>query len=209
MTAIEAKPSIPQGFMEDTAGRLVPIANIKPEHLLEDEMVRRLHAEAETVRKDLAAFKADAFASVRAFMELLAQVYGSSRGGAKGNVQFRTYDGRLSVQLAVGEHISFGPELQVAKQLVDDCLRDWTEGANDNLRAIVNDAFQVDKEGKVNADRILSLRRLQITDEKWQRAMEAISGAIRTTRSKEYIRLHVREAPEKDATLIPLDIARV
>ncbi len=208
MTSITT-PAVPEGFLQDAAGRLVPIANIKPEHLLEDEMVRELHAEAEVVRHALASFKAGAFSRVRAFMELLAQQYGSTRGGAKGNVRFTSFDGTLSVQLAVGEHIGFGPELQVAKALVDDCLRSWTEGANDNLRAIVNDAFQVDKEGKVNADRILSLRRLAITDETWQRAMAAIGDAVRTTRSKEYIRFHVRETPEKDPALVPLDIARV
>ncbi|MBW6399968.1 DUF3164 family protein [Roseomonas sp. HJA6] len=195
--------------MQDAAGRLVPIANIKPEHLLEDEMVRRLHDQAEMVRYALATFKANAFAEVRALLDILAQQYGSTRGGAKGNVQFRSFDGTLSVQLAVGEHISFGPELQIAKQHVDECLRRWTEGANHNLRAIVNDAFEVDKEGKVNADRILSLRRLEIQDETWKLAMDAISGAVRTTRSKEYIRLYVREAPEKDPALVPLDIARV
>ncbi len=202
-------PTVPEGFMQDAAGRLVPVANIKPEHLLEDEMVRELHAHATAHRAALAGFKEGAFSKVRAFMEILAQQYGSARGGAKGNVKFTSFDGTLSVQLAVGEYISFGPELQIAKQLVDECLRSWTEGANDNLRAIVNDAFQVDREGKVNPDRILSLRRLQIQDETWQRAMTAIGDAVRTTRSKEYIRFYAREAPEKDPVLVPLDIAKV
>jgi hypothetical protein len=209
MTETDTAQGVPDGFMEDAAGRLVPIANIKPEHLLENELVRELHAEAEAVKRALADFKARAFARVYAYMQLLEQQYGSKRGGKKGNLTLSSYDGALRVQVAVGEYISFGPELQVAKQLVDDRLRAWSEGANANLCTIVTDAFQVDKEGKVNADRILSLRRLSIEDETWQRAMQAISDAIRVTRSKEYIRFHARLAPHQDHVMVPLDIARV
>lgn len=209
MTSANTNPSIPEGFMEDAAGRLVPIANVKPEHKLEDELVRALHAEAEGMKVALAEFKQRAFGRVHAYMELLEQHYGAKRGGKKGNLTLTSYDGSLRVTLAVGEYIGFGPELQVAKQLVDDCLRAWSEGANANLRTIVTDAFQVDKEGKVNADRILSLRRLSIADETWQRAMQAISDAIRVTRSKEYIRFHARPQPNEDHVMVPLDIARV
>lgn len=38
-----APDTVPEGYMQDAKGRLVPIAAIKPEHLLEDELVRRLH----------------------------------------------------------------------------------------------------------------------------------------------------------------------
>ncbi|MBR0644013.1 DUF3164 family protein [Plastoroseomonas hellenica] len=198
----------PEGYLEDAAGRLVPRAQVKAEHLLEDEMVRELHAKAVELQKQLAEFREAAFGRCRALLELLAQQYQAPRGGKKGNVTFASYDGAIRVQIAVGDYITFGPELQVAKSLVDDCLRRWSEGANDNLRAIVTDAFQVDKEGKVQADRILALRRLDIEDPTWQRAMQAIGDAVRVTHSKEYVRFYARPSRERDHALVALDIAK-
>ena len=133
MTTTDTAPRIPDGFMEDASGRLVPLANVKPQHKLEDELVRELHADAQAMREALKAFKERAFGRVHAFMEMLEQEYGSKGGGQKGNLGLASYDGSLKVQLAVGEYVGFGPELQVAKQLVDDCLRSWSEGANDNI----------------------------------------------------------------------------
>lgn len=209
MNSTTPTPSIPEGFREDPAGRLVPIATIKPEHLLEDELVQQLHAEARAMSETLAQFRDSARERIDGYLALLEQKYGVARRGKKGNLTLSSFDGALRVQLAVGEFIGFGPELQVAKQLVDECLGRWTEHTNDNLRAVVNDTFQVNKEGKVNADRILALRRLAIADETWQRAMTAIGDAVRVTRSKEYLRFHARPAPGREHVLIPLDIARV
>lgn len=198
----------PDGYKEDAGGRLVPVALIKVEHLLEDEMVRELLHEAARLQRELRAFREAAFTRCRGFMDLLAQEYQAPRGGKKGNVTFTSYDGSIRVQIAVGDHITFGPELQIAKSLVDQCLREWSEGANANLRTLVSDAFQVDKEGKVQADRILGLRRLAIEDPTWKRAMAAIGDAVRTSFSKEYIRFYVRPSREHDHALVALDIAR-
>ena len=79
----------------------------------------------------------------------------------------------------------------------------------DELKAIVTDAFKVNKEGKVDKDRILGLRRFQFDDDRWKRAMQAISDSVRVTRSKEYIRFYRRPAPDQDFVQIPLDLARV
>ena len=86
----------------------------------------------------------------------------------------------------------------------------WAEGGNPNLKTIVNDAFDVGKEGKLRMDRILGLRRLAIEDKEWLRAMDAISDAVRVTQSKRYIRFYRRDAgPAGGYAQMPLDIARV
>ncbi|STY90300.1 DUF3164 family protein [Moraxella bovis] len=41
--------------------------------------------------------------------------------------------------------------------------------------------------------RVLSLRSLDINDEKWLQAMDAISDAIQVVSSKEYIRVYERD----------------
>ena len=64
---------IPEGYMEDADGALVPLAKIKPQHLLEDEMVRQLAQGAMSLNETLAVFKQAALERAGSFMDLLAQ----------------------------------------------------------------------------------------------------------------------------------------
>ena len=209
MTEGQNAMGIPEGYLRDGQGRLVPRDSIKPEHLLEDGLVRRLAQSALETSETLLKFRRHARGEVQAYLDILAQEYGTQKGGTRGNVTLTSYDGRLRVQLAVGDTLTFGPELQVAKSLIDECLRSWTDGARTELRTLIEDVFQVGKAGRLDVDRILSLRKLDIVDERWARAMEAISNAVRVHSSKEYMRFYTRPNAEGDFTQIPLDLARV
>ena len=206
---VGADPHAPSGYMRDAQGRLVPERNVKPEHLLEDALVRELHGKAALVTATLEALKAEAFGEIETLLAMLAEKHGAARGGEKGNLTLASYDGSLRIQVAVGDLLSFGPELQVAKTLIDSCIKRWSKGGDPNLQAIVNDAFDVGKEGKLRVDRILGLKRLAIDDVEWARAMGAISDAIRVTQSRRYVRFYRRASPEKPYEQVPLDIARV
>ncbi|WP_319530841.1 DUF3164 family protein [uncultured Cohaesibacter sp.] len=203
----EQVKTIPDGYMENAKGALVPIQTVKPEHIEEDALVRDLMAEAEDLNSRLAAFKQRALGNVEAFRELIAEKYGAKRGGKKGNVTLNSYDGSLQLVVAISESISFGPELEAAKALIDECIHDWSKDANANLRALIDDAFQVDKQGKISTGRVLGLRRLNIEDEKWLKAMEAISDALRVTGSKSYFRAYKRQQGSEERSPVSLDIA--
>jgi hypothetical protein len=195
------------GYMADAKGRLVPTNLVKPEHRLEDELVRTLHAGAVRLSEKIRHFREKTTADILAFMDLLSEQYGAQRGGPRGNLTLTTFDGTLRVQLATNDQLEFGPELQVAKELVDACIKRWSEGATTELMAIVDDAFNVDQKGKLNTDRILALRRLAITDPEWALAMTAISDAIRVISTKRYLRFYSRGAPDEKFVQVPLDIA--
>lgn len=189
-------------------GALMPIDKVKAEHKLEDEAVRRLVGKAREINELLAEFKDMAMADAAEFRALVAAKFGASKGGAKGNMTLKSYDGALSVQVQVSETIEFGPELQAAKELIDECIATWSEGSNDNIKVLVNDAFRVNKDKNIDTGRVLGLRRLDITDEKWGLAMNAISDAVRVTGSRSYIRFYeTDERGERQA--IPLDLASV
>ena len=196
-----------EGYMSDAQGRLVPVALVKPEHFLEDDLVRTLHTRAVELSAQLHKFREDAVTEILTFMDLLAEKYNTTRGGQRGNLTLNTYDGMLRIQLAINDQVELGPELQSAKELVDSCINRWSEGARPELKAIVEDAFDVDKKGKLNTDRILSLRRLNIDDEEWLRAMVVISDAVRVVSSKRYLRLYSRKKHDEPYTQVALDIA--
>jgi hypothetical protein len=69
--------------------------------------------------------------------------------------------------------------------------------------------FEVDRDGKLNTGRILSLRRYDIQDERWQAAMKAINEAAISIGTASYINLYERIGNTDEWTLISLDFAGV
>ena len=172
VTMLKGKP-----YMEDVNGVMKPLTMVKPADKLEDELVRRVFGFAEALSEQVARFRTHTFADVDDFVALWGQDLGGRRGGGEGNMTFVSYDGRLKVKVAMVKQITFGPLLQQAKKLVDECLVEWTENGPPQIEAIITNAFNVDQEGKINRAALLALRKLAIDDPRWLRAMEAIHDA--------------------------------
>lgn len=66
----------------------------------------------------------------------------------------------------------------------------------------------MDKEGNLSTARILGLRRVDIQDDRWQRAMQAISDSVQVVGSKDYVRFYERDSLGKYQP-ISLDMAVV
>ncbi len=197
-----------EGFMENAQGSLVPISKVKEIDKLRDDVVDEMITKAKDMHQLLAHFKQDALDSVQAFVELSAERYGAKLGGKKGNLTLRSFNGKARVMVAIADRIAFDERLQIAKSLIDECIHRWSEGGNDNIRVLVNDAFQVDRQGNINTSRILSLRRLEIKDAKWHEAMRAISDSVTVASTKEYLRFYVQDE-EGAEYQIALDLASV
>ena len=195
-------------WMEDAKGNLVPLANVKPEDKLQDETVRKIIGFAKDLSAQIARFKSHTLADLGSFDALLEQEYGQKIGGKKGNTTYQTVDGRMRVVVQFADQITFGPQIHVAKSLIDECLTEWAAEARPEIQAIVTRAFNTDKEGQINKSEIFMLLRLGIEDTRWQRAMDAIRDSIRVTGSKGYIRFYERENPEDELVAITIDIAK-
>lgn len=193
LSATTTAPVVPEGYMQNAKGHLIPISKVKPIDKLRDEVVKDMIAIAIKQRADMRLAKNKLFDTFNDFVALSAQEYDVQMGGKKGNTSLLSFDGKYKIQLAIAENTVFDERLQVAKHLIDECLTDWTKDSNDNIKALINQAFQVDKEGKVSTSRVLALRSLDINDAKWDRAMDAISDAIQVTDTKEYIRFYERD----------------
>ncbi len=196
-------------YMADARGSLVPVELVKPADKLEDETVRKVMGHARALSAQIARFKGHVFEDLSAFEALLEQEYQASRGGKKGNKTFLSHDGLMKVQVQVADSIDFGPQLQVAKSLVDECLNEWAADARAEIRAIVTRAFNTDKEGQINRSEIFMLLRLDIADERWCRAMEAIRAAMRVVGSKIYTRFYERDRPDAAWRAVTIDLAKV
>lgn len=181
------------GYMQDSQGRFVPTDKVKDIDKLRDQTVREIVDKAKKMQEAIAQFKAEIRSDLFSYLSLSYEKYGKKFGGKKGNVTMSSYDGSLRLHLAVSETVYFDERLQAAKGLIDDCITRWAKGASSEIRALVNDAFQVDRQGTVNTARILGLRRLEIADPQWKQAMDAIGDSIQVSGTKEYLRFYFRD----------------
>lgn len=204
MTAIE---TVPPGYMRDAQGRLVPESAVGDQDKLIDQTVAKIVDFARALNAQIARFKGHTIDDITSLNDLLGERYGAARGGVKGNITLTSFDGCKKVMVQVSEAVTYGPELQIAKTLVDQCIAKWSEGANDAIRALVNHAFQVDKAGKINHAALLQLRRVKIDDPDWQNAMQALVDAMRVIGSKAYVRFYERDNPSGEWRAITIDLA--
>ncbi|EHM3680939.1 DUF3164 family protein, partial [Salmonella enterica] len=169
--------SAPEGYWIDARGVMTPADMVKPIDKDRDALVGEIIERALPLHKGLTEFKQAVFADTQAFRELSGELYGAKVGGEKGNMTFYSWDGVWKVNVAIAERLAFDERLQAAKALIDECLKDWMEGSRPEVVSLIDEAFQVDKEGEVSTSRILRLRRLDIADERWLNAMRAINDA--------------------------------
>lgn len=191
----------------NASGHLVPLGLVAPEDRLEDQTVRKIMGYATDLSAQIARFRGHTFEDVMTFLDILAEQYGAKRGGRKGNVSLTSYDGCMQVRVQVQDVLTFGPALQTAKAIVDECITLWSDDASDEIRALVQHAFQVDREGKINRAALFNLRRLRIDKEPWPKAMEALSDAIRVVGTREYLRFYQRRSPRDPWEAVSIDIA--
>ena len=194
-------------FLENAQGHLVPVGSILPMDLKRHEVVTSILKDTFAERDRLIEFKRKIYMRVQDFLAESAKDSGARKfGGKKGNVTLTSFDGKYKVIVAVNDTIQFNEKLQIAKQLIDKCIANWSEGANENLRAIVDDAFNVGKSGLVSTSRVLGLRRLNIKDATWKKAMDAITESMQVASSKTYMRFYERQQ-DGSYKQIPLDVA--
>ncbi|KHK02797.1 DUF3164 family protein [Desulfovibrio sp. TomC] len=129
--------SIPEGYMQDGQGRLVPAKLVKDVDKTRDQLVREIAGKALALREAMRGFRDDAMGDVAAFVQLSAEQYGAKVGGNKGNVTLTSFDGAFKVQRHMAEHLTFDERLQAAKELIDECITEWTEGSRDELKALI------------------------------------------------------------------------
>ena len=198
----------PSGYLTNSLGHLVPSDLVSEIDKTRNALVLDIVSKASDLRNLLGDFKADAFGDIQAFAELSAEKYGIKLGGIKGNISLSSYDGRYQVKLSQADVKIFDERLHAAKELVDLCIHRWTEGSRVEIKALVEHAFQTDKEGKISLGRIYTLMNLDIKDEQWQQAMQALKDSMQVVSTTAYLRIYERDDKGKFEQLA-LDLAGV
>lgn len=201
--------TIPAGYWQDAKGCLVPESMIKPIDRARDALVKEIVADAMKMNAELLECKNRCFGDIQAFIDLSVEQYDARPGGKKGNITLHSFDGRYKIQRQIAENIAFDERLQAARNLIDECLHEWTAQATPELKVIVEKAFAEDKEGNISTGRVLALRRYEITDPRWLKAMEAIGESVQVVNSTSYVRVYQRIGDSDKYQPVVLNIAGV
>ena len=199
--------AIPAGYMQDSKGRLVRIDQIRGHELQRDTLVRDLVARCQEHSRQAADLKARLLDDIAAHIALVAEDYGVQISGSRGNVQLVSYDGRLKVERAIAERITVGEQIQAAEHLVRAILDEIEEPT---ARAIVDRAFRRDrKTGELSAARLIDLIAVDIDDDRWRRAVQAIRDALQASGTATYFRAYARPDSTASWQQIPVDFSAV
>lgn len=200
---------IPDGWVRNAAGNLVHESEIREHDKLRDSVARDLAGLALTINQLLVEFKQKALADIADLIAVSSERYGVTLGGQKGNVSITTFDGEYKIERAYADRITFTEEILAAKELIDQCVRTWSEGINNHLRTLVDRAFRVNRQGQLMVKDVLSLLRVEIDDPDWKMAMQALKDSIQVNGTAVYIRVYRRDGHTDQYQPINLTLAGV
>lgn len=197
-------------YLPNTNGDLRRVDTMSAKDLLIHEQVYKMIDYAKGLAAEIARFKAHSFADLDALDAMLAQEYGVTRKATvKGNRQYVSADGKFRVSIKINSTEVIGPELQQAKALIDEIVLEKGADADPVLAALVAQAFDVGKQGRVNVDMLRRLRELRLPDPRWPDVCKAIGDAIKKGVSKAYVTFHEWQGNAGGWKIIPLDMAAV
>lgn len=197
----------PANYLTDSSGRLVHKSLVRDIDVLRTDLVNRLIDEAKRLQETMRAFRRLAYGDIEGFVALSAEQYKVTIGGKGGNITLMTFDGLRKVQVQVAKTLVFDERIKAAEALINQCLEEWTKGSRHELQALVQDAFRTDKAGELSTQRIITLRNIQIDDDRWRQAIAAINDSLQVAGSKSYVRFYERPDIEAKWQAISLDMA--
>jgi hypothetical protein len=197
-----------QGNWIDPRGRAVPKNYVKPLDQKRDRTVEKICKDALNLEAKMIEMKKDFINRVNKYIKEVEKTNKVKRQG-KGNVQLTNFSSDRQVEFSMNDVIEFDEKLQLAKSLIDDCIKRWSEGANQNLQVVIDQAFDVDKKGRLNTQGILDLRKLKIKDKNWNRAMLLIGESVRVTGTRQYLVVRTRNSSTDKFKTVNLNFSSI
>lgn len=193
-----------QQYMTNAQGHHVPVDLVKDIDKLRNQTVLSIWERFKTKAGELEQFRSAIAEEINSFLSLSAEQYRVKLGGAKGGVSLTSYDGNIKITIGTNDIVNFTEQIKTAQTLIYECIELWTEGTKPEVRAIIDNAFKVGKSGMMSVSRVTGLFALDIEDEKWKTAMQAVRDSMQVVSSRKYLRFYVRGADGK-YQLQPLD----
>ena len=195
-----------QGNWLDPKGRPVPEEYIRPEDKKKDKLVESILKRVTKLSAKLETEKAEIVGSIEKYLKELAKD-NKVREGWKGNILLYNFSQNLCIERRIDESISFDERLQMVKTTIDKWIGQKLKDTDPTLSKVIAQAFSVDKQGRINTAMLLKLKRIDIQDAEWKKAMQLLDDSIFVKSSKMALRFRMKgtENPDNGWTEISLN----
>lgn len=186
-----------QGNWLDDKGRPIPEEYIQPHDKKRDRMVESIIKRVSKLSAKLASEKTEIVAAIEKYLKELAKD-NKVRENWKGNIIIYNFSQNLCIERRINETISFDERLQMVKTTIDKWLNDRLKNIDELIAKVISQAFSVDKQGRINTAMLLKLRKLDIQDHEWKKAMELLDESIFVKSSKMALRFRTKNTDVPD-----------
>lgn len=114
----------------------------------------------------------------------------------KGNISLDFFDGTFRIERKIDEVLGFDEKLQLVKTQIDKWVASRLQGTDDALAKVISQAFNMDKQGRINTSMLLKLLHLDIDDTDWKKAMRLLKDSMSVKSSKQYINFKTKITSE-------------
>ena len=159
-----------QGNWLDDKGRPIPEEYVKPIDKKRDKLVESIIKRVTKLSAKLADEKVEIVAAVEKYLKELAKD-SKVREGWKGNIILYNFSQNLCIERRINETISFDERLQMVKTTIDKWLNERLRNVDEVVAKLISQAFSVDKQGRINTTMLLKLKKLDIKDKEWVKAL--------------------------------------
>lgn len=188
---------VPEGFVRNAKGWLLPVAAVKEKDMIEDSYVRDMHLMVAAVEAACRYLRLSAYSEADALVSMIVGDAGGDGSAARrSKVTLQSLDATRRVTIDWRETVAFGPEVAAAKDMVMACVRGWSAGAQQHLVNLAMLAFQTNSAGDLSLSKVASLWRMACDEPEWQQAMAALKESLRATGTTTYLRFHERQSPD-------------
>lgn len=170
----------------DDRGRPVPEQYIPATDKKRDQLVERTFKKVVKLSEKIAETKCEIVGSIDKYLDELAKE-NRVRENWKGNILLQNFDKSLCIERRIDDNIGFDEKLQMVKTIVDKWIAGRLDGIDENLGKVITQAFNVDKQGRVNTAMLMKLMHLKIEDSEWKKAMRMLKESIIVKSSKQSI----------------------
>lgn len=172
-------------------GEEVPAAYVRSLDKKKDKVSKRYLKRAEELNKALISFKKEVLENCDGiYSEMLAEA-DIELTERKGNYTITSFDKSIKIEVNKHNRVEFNDNITLAQSKINEFLTEKTEGADQDLSILVNNAFQTTK-GQLDNKRILGLFQLEIKHPLWIEAIELIRKSMFTNSSKRYLTIWVK-----------------
>lgn len=196
---------VPEGYIRNAKGDLVHVSNVSEADRMRTDLVEKTVEQAFQRAHDAQHWQDCALADIWTFCELSAERFGTTFGQGE-SVTLQSICGRFKILVDRDDTITLNESIAIAKQLLDECIADWTEGGKPQAVALVKDTFRPGRNGNISIARLMVLLSHRNApefkdDEKYQRVCSAIEQSIQTTGKRLHMRFYMRKTPQEKWTM--------